>query len=68
MSRRLDKLLEVAENVGRAITAINRIKKGKNTAALEELRRAVEKEAGRVVDMAVKIRRRRKRNNDGRFS
>jgi hypothetical protein len=64
----LDKLLEVAENVGRAITAINRIKKGKNTAALEELRRAVEKEAGRVVDMAVKIRRRRKRNNDGRFS
>ncbi len=68
MSAKLEKLLEIAENVGRAISAINKIKQGKNTVALEKLKRAVEKEAARVVGVAIRLRRRRKRNNDGRFT
>lgn len=64
---KLTKLLEVAEDVGRAITAINRIKQGKNTVALDNLKRAVEREANNVVQAAMKLRRRRKRNPDGRF-
>lgn len=67
MSNKLDKLLEIGENVGRAITAINRIKKGKNTVALQKLTQAIEKEAARVVSVAIRLRRRRKRNTDGRF-
>jgi len=65
---RLSKLLDVAEDVGRSITSINKIKKGKNTQALEQLKRAVEKEAERVVKIALKIRRRRKRDDAGRFT
>lgn len=68
MSAKLDKLLEIGENVGRAITAINKIKQGKNTIALMKLKDAIEKEAKRVVDGAIRLRRRRKRNSDGRFT
>lgn len=64
---KLSRLLEIAEDVARAITAVNRLKQGKNTVALEELKRAVEREASRVVKVAVRLRRRRKRNSDGRF-